>query len=102
MPVVHWLINAPLVKSAHTLPHRCKHRVGEGCRGYRLILELEVQDGLSLLVVLGDLRRLPHVVGVRDPDPGPLPRGRSNTIIIIIIIIIIGIFGNCTFKLPIF
>ena len=59
--------------------------VGSGV-GYRLILLLEVQDGLPLLVVFGDLCRLPHILRVGDPHPSPLQRGRNNIIIVIIII----------------
>lgn len=31
-----------------------------------------MKDRVSLLVVSGDLRSLPHILGVGDPDPGEL------------------------------
>lgn len=39
---------------------------------YRLILQFEVKNCISLFVISGDLCRLPHILRVRDPDPSVL------------------------------
>lgn len=45
---------------------------------YRLILQFQVENSFSLLVVSGDLCSLPHIVRVGDPDPGVLKQTQHN------------------------